>query len=412
MSWDDLGIEDLENIPEGYLVSWTFINAFLKAFQERADYIEQADRAKTYDDLILTGAQIGSTELIGRLLDLNNKVLKCFSNTTWYKQETWDELSAYSSGLVSASSSEGLGVITKTPWDEAALKILLTDEVYEDIFKNYSFSVSFKPTYWSGLYKLIIHVMLYRELTISIAHTPKPKEPILYLNGSETGTGSNVDGTISDAIAQSRKTTKYDNGTIILRDGGAASGAEGRWIRQVFPEPDIITEVVSNFATYHGQTKKPFCKTPALMNIETLLFRGLGEGINSSTKFNEPTMTAISEDLETIITGPIAASRVESFSEPDDFSVVYSPDQKTYISNKAENRKMPVTYVNDRCLVDISGLSDARDFGVATASAPPIEPDESSTLNEASTGSFARYELNWALCELPQDEFVFGLPLD
>lgn len=405
MGWDDLEIPDMENIPAGYLVTWPFINAFFEAFQERSDYIEQAERAVTYDDLILDAGQISTMELTDRLLDFNTKVRSCFDNTTWYKEETWTSLTSYTSGLCDSNKNiEGLGVITKTPWDETAIRILLADEVYDDIFTDYSYYVNFKPTYWSGLYKLIKYVMLYRNLTIRTTFTPTPTEPYLVVNGLETFGGS--DESLSAVLAESKSDSNHFNqGGRALNTGSVQSRAS---VRVQSSTGDIFDDLIDNSVSYAGIELNPVCKTPALMNIETLLFRGLGEAVSVSSEVRVPFFVPRDLSRVTNLLEPVVASSTE---EGDDYvfqPTVFVPDHETYVSSKAKNHKLPVSYVGDTCVVDISGLFDIRDTStVVQASVTPVEEEGSSSFAEEHNGHSIEHYLNWALCELPQDEFEF-----
>jgi len=148
MSWAEEGF-DPANLQAGYTPSWKFINAFFKAFQERANYIEGSDKSDKYDDLFLTGSQIGSTELMSRLnkfngfvvgnFEFNFSLFKLDDGTHWFKQVTWDRIVSFNAEETPFSdrqkfSGRGLSVIDLEIWDREALRELLGDVVYDMIF--------------------------------------------------------------------------------------------------------------------------------------------------------------------------------------------------------------------------------------------------------------------------------------
>jgi hypothetical protein len=436
MSWDELLIDDLENIPAGYLVSWKFFNAFFKAFQERADYIEQAERAETYDALILTGPQIGSTELTGRLSIFHFNAVSCFNNTTWYKEQTWLDLKDYTNGLTSSTHPPviGMGIIDIEVWDEAALRTLLTDEVYESIFVSYSFDTNFNPSYWSGLYKLLSIVMFYRRLTIKTAHDPNPTEPYLVSNGLDIfrgaeGTGSSVDaGTdpitfLDNLVSESKSNpdSSLDRGSVLLSNINLSTDSRNR--ARNFQ--GFIGNVTNDSAGVFSfiVTSPLFCVTPALMNIEILIDKQFGDIKSTSDLLtheaaSESSSTLSYSDIEVSTkTGVVPASHTNTATSttsgsPDTFTNVYVPDQTTFSSFRAENPKFSISYSVDRNLVDISTIADIRDTysfsdTLADDTEPPSAPTNFSNESHKRRTQGTYDKINLAICELPQDEFKF-----
>jgi hypothetical protein len=410
MTWDGLGINDFENIPGGYLVNWRFINAFLLAFQERADYIEGAERAETYNDLIFNGPQVSTLELQSRLSTLNGNVTSCF-NTTWLKEQTWTDLSGFSVGLTDIGSSgrndPGLDVIDIVPWDEQELRDLLTDEVYEDIFELYSYYVSFKASYWSGLYKLLKYVMLYRTLTIRTNYDPDPDEPYLMLIQKEGFSDSEPNLNLNSLVTQSKTGTTVTNGGNKLIRRGAITASSTYKVsnrNNIFSESFIDISRVR----YNSLTIDPFCKVPAQMNIQTLLWRDFGN-IKNERSDETQQGSLKNRNNSSVISEPISASRTEVVTDFVHSDPVYSPSEEGF-SRTAENPKLPISYADGKCSLSIDGLTDLRDtYSISPEQAPKVLPDFSVGYAQTDEvrGQSVDYYLNYAACELPQGEFNY-----
>lgn len=412
MGWDDLGIPDMNDIPDRYLVNWHFFNAFFEAFQERADYVEDVARAVTYDDLILTGPQISATELRNRLATFNTNIRGFFQNNTWYQESSWNQLSNFTSQSTLANKTfPTLGVITLTEWDETALRALLTDDVYDLIFEDGSFDKNFRPSYWSGIYKLINEVLLYRDLSISVVHTPAPTEPILYLNGQETFNGSDTD--LSTIIIESIfESNIIPNGNRRFAGGEVSFNSD--YIKH--SSGDVFT-TQSATVNYFAINKDPFCKTPALMDIQLLTWRDLGTGIgtrefagtgNSGTA--DPTNGLSLTQVNTPFFSSISRSTVNGVVQP----FVWVPSQSLALLDYAENPHLSSNYDMGTGFTNIevlAGIPDIRinntvsnDLAVPGEPDGPFHPYESEKADAEFTGE---YYLNMAMCALPQSEFEF-----
>ena len=400
MSWEDLGIIDLENIPEGYLVGWPFINAFMVAFQERADYIEGAERTVEYNDLLFDNAQILTSEFDDRLSIFNFNVRSCF-NAQWVKEDTWTQMAAFTKAPVTIGGGAGqrhvpgLGLIDIILWDETELRLLLTDEVYDDIFTTYTRSVNFKPSYWSGLYKLIKYVMLFRTLSVANNYDPSRLDPVLVLNDAEsfkeTEPDLNLSGLVSDSITSPNTSNNSFNNFL----SSTAVSFQSRWTGSI--------HIDSCSVNYSAITTDPFCKTPSLMPIRTLLWRDLGNFLST-----------LSEE-DNIFNNVDNSIGVDSTSEPYIGDITYETintvpqdpvETGEPIGYKAENRNFPVYYADGNTSVNIAGLTDLRygyDFTVIPA------PDGSSLQSFLRKGRGVNYYLNYATCELPQSDFDFSV---
>jgi len=399
MSWDDLNIPDLEDIPANYFVNWQFINSFIIAFQERADYIEGANRASTYDGLVFTNAQISSSDFRSRLLAFNSNVRSCF-NAQWVKEDTWDQMGTFTTDTITIGGGAGsrfipgMGLIDIIPWDETELRLLLTDEVYDDIFTTYTYDINFKPSYWSGLYKLVKYVMLFRTLSIANDYNPTRNDPVLVLNDSESlskvESGLDLDGLITEAINSPNTANQSFNNFIM----DTALNYISRW--------NGLTHSDQCRISYNSVTTDPFCQTPTLMDIRTVLWRDLG---------NFLTTTSEEDDFF----GNVEDSRLErSWSEPfsgsELYEVIGGVTQTPVLTGtpsgyRAENRNFPVSHSGGNTSIDIAGLTDLRfgyDFTVTQAPTTPFGSEE-------KAGQFVNYYLNYATCELPQDDFIFSI---
>lgn len=412
MSWDDLGIPDMNDIPDRYLCSWKFFNAFFEAFQERADYIENVPRAVTYDDLILTAGQIGAVEFRTRLGTFKNNVRGCINNTTWYKESTWTELSNFTHEATTANKTfPTLDVITLDEWDETALRALLTDDVYDLIFENDNFDVNFRPSYWSGIYKLINEVMLYRDLSVSNVYTPEPTEPILYLNGEETFTGfdENLSVILAESISDS---TIFQGGNNKIMARGLV-GFESTYRKFSNGNEDATQRGRVN---YIGLTIDPFCKAPALMDIQLLTWRALGSGgVESefSGTGDENTATPTNGTRVEQRNEPVSSSKTTSVVDGEEQDPVYVPSQELYLLTYAQNPQFPSSYDEEAGFINISlaSIPDIRvSNSVSSALAVTGEPDGPAhpyTSSKFSAETTGEYYLNMALCALPQSEFEF-----
>jgi len=410
MGWGDLGIPDMNDIPDRYLNSWKFFNAFFEAFQERADYIEDVARAVTYDDLILTAGQIGALEWQSRLSTFRNNVRGCINNNTWYKESTWNELSSFTHEATTTNKTfPTLGVITLTEWDEDALRILLTDDVYDLIFENDNFDVNFRPSYWSGIYKLINEVMLYRDLSVSVVYTPEPTEPILYLNGQETFGGSDPD--LATILAESI------NDSVIIQNGNRRFIGGGVNFSSTYRKTTIGEEITQQaMVNYFANTTEPFCKTPALMDIQLLTWRNQGSissegafaGTGDSGTANPTNGSSVQASNE-----PEFSSLTESIINGEAQDTVYLPSLELLFLKYAQNPHFTSSHNPGTGLISINS-SSIRDIrvsnAVSDALAVPGEPDGPFNRYSSSKNSgdaVGEYYLNMAMCALPQNEFEF-----
>lgn len=414
MGWDDLGINDMNDIPDRYLCSWKFFNAFFEAFQERADYVEDVPRAITYDDLIMTGGQIGVLELQSRLSTFNNNVRGFFNNNIWYKESTWTELKSMTH-VVTASKSRnksfpGLDALTLTEWDEDALRELLTDDVYELIFENNSTDRNFRPVYWSGIYKLLNEVFLYRGLSVSEVYTPEPTEPILYLNGQETFSGSdeNLSTVILDSILNS----------VIIQNGNKTIANSNVIFNSSYFKNSSGDEDISQLGSviYNGITTDPFCKTPALMDIQILLWRDRGSGgeeSEGSGTGDENTATPTNSSQVQEKNDPVFSSITNKTINGEVQDTTYIPNQENVFLRYAQNPHFTSTFDEESGFTNVSlaSIPDLRvsnsvstSIAVTGEADGPFNPFGSGTGSSESTGE---YFLNMALCALPQSEFEF-----
>jgi len=440
MSFSDLGINDLEDIPSGYLVSWKFLNAFFKAFQERADYIEYASRAETYEDLILDNAQIATSELATRLSSFNGKVLSCFNRTQWVKDSSWLELSSLSYERVGEPTSnrqtvsEGLGIIDLEIWEEEDLRDLLTDDGYDLVF-DYSYSSSFNPLYWSSLYILLKYVMKYRKMTLSYAHEPNPPEPYLVINdrfievGQRFDDGEDATDTnelFEEAVARSRggKLT-FDDGNNVLWRCSVESQSKSTSFKLQGDEGTVYNNLA--YVEARGLSSNPFCVVPSKMEMQVLLLRGQGTATSRVDEIDQPASPTHWEDpefkwdfdeyLEYEIKG-FKATRSRSGGwegdtrEPKEIDTEYTPNQNSYGLTYGENPKYSTSYLGNKCELSLPQYKDFRvdnDFGDLQADALGVPYFNSSLVNTVTKKRLAGsiYQLNLVLCALPQDQFEF-----
>jgi len=432
MPWSDLKISNLNEIPDRYLVSWKFFNAFFKAYQERADFIEGADRAETYDDIMLTGAQVSATVLRARLGNFHGKVLSCFNDTIWYKSSTWSSLSFFSKGEATDKRKLGLGVIELEEWDEEALKTFLTEDIYDLIFTGYSFATAFDPAYWSGLYKLL-SVMKYRKLTIHTGYEPTiPTEPYLLINGvragssikKEDGEEGNADALFTAAVSGANSNaTNSDAGSLTLATSSVSSQSRSVAGKAQGNEFTNVQNVA--IAGFGKVTSDPFCVVPAQMNIQTLLYR---ENSRTVERIDEITIDAITEvggklswsyNRTVSKSDPINATITvegsyanEVVLPPKTLSATYDPSLQEFQKKGAENPKFGVSFAGDRCKVGIGSLVNVVNTNSFSNLQSPMQehPINNSSLvnsSEITAVESISYKLNLAMCELPQDEFDY-----
>jgi len=405
MGWGDIGV-DPADIPDRFQVNWKFLNGFFEAFQERADYIEGAARAESYDSLLFTNSQVSASEFHSRLSIFNANILSCFTSTIWYKSSTWNQLSGFSSQATDLNSRDfgvpGLTVIDLEPWEEVDLRSLLTDEVYEDIFGNGTGNKFVKPSYWSGLYKLLTEVMLYRDLTVTTAYNPNETEPILVLNGLETASDAGED--LSSVVQNLNSSNKFNHGSKKLKSGGIGASTSYRKL------PNGTEETTESAGgNYEGLTKNPFCKVPGLMEIEILLWRDGGRRFSS---FEQEGIQGEENGTELIeFQEPVASSfsqeKVDgSFEDP-----VWTPDEDSVGKKIAQNKHLGVSYnaSEGTASVSLSSLVDIRSsHNVEQTPSPEGEPSGFkpfvSNINQTDE---ATYILNIAMCALPQSSFEF-----
>jgi hypothetical protein len=432
MSWDVLGIVDLEDIPSGQHVSWIFITTFMRAFKERLDFAEGPDKAEDYEDMLLNGPQISRSELVLRFSQLNGLVKSFFNNNTWYKEETWLQLSTYTSGLATDDDPDGgMGVIDLEEWEEIDLRELLTDDVYELIFDSYAYDSNFRPSYWSGLYKLLRYVIKYRKLTIKLAYEANPTEPYLVVNGTSIGSGleaaedMDVAAGLAAAIASTRTPDSTSSaGSRDLYRCVLSTESIYRTSYGPFHDPEHITFETGATSAYAKEvTGEPFCVVPAQMDIQFLVDRYTGDEYTTTDRQDYEDFPNGDEfifyelDISSAKTD-ILPSTYHGF-RPSEFEPIedtYVPDYTTYHSLRAENPKFGVSFLGDRCKVDLSSIEDIRDSHSIEDPQAPKPPTLQETHNGAGNtqneSKIVKYQtayhgLNLAMCELPQDFFEF-----
>lgn len=399
MSWDELLIDDLENIPVGYLVSWKFFNAFFLAFQERADYIENCTRAIEYDSLLLDGPQIGATELNSRLSSFHVNVKSCFSGTVWIRAVSYNALKSFGVDVMpsgAGSGARGLGVFDWEEWDEVELKEFLGDDVYDLIFGAYADATMRDSRYWSGLYKLLNNVMLYRSISLFTSAAPNPvTEPYIVANGYKTGFASNPDLNVGAAVSQALSDNpEREQGSTVLRRTFIGSLSS-----HLFPGvPDE-----NSFAIIAGYTGSWDLLAPTKMNIEFLVFSGQGEALSNSSivVFNDA--TDATDVSSTVINNPLSCSINTNIA--DDPASVYTPNQATFLADKAWNPKFAVGFNGTHTTIDISAVDGVTNNHGVNVSPADSNPNVERSRNDSSATD--NYIFNYAIAELPQDDFEF-----
>lgn len=417
MSWAAEGF-DPGNLQAGYTPSWKFFNAFFRAFQERGGYIEGAEKADKYDDLFLTGSQIGATELMSKLntfngfvrgtIDFNGSQFNLTDGTDWYKQSTWDQIVAFQAERVDVSSRQrtlrGLTVIDLDVWDEEALRELLTDVVYDMIFGSGSNQKFFDTRYWGGLYKLLNQVLLHRELSINYFFDPNPTQPYLVINKGETSQFSGFE--LSEVVSKSiNESTKFNNGVSSLGSSGVST--QTTYIKHPGQDEPTIRKLAS--AGYSGNRQEPFCKSPTKMDIQLLLWVNKGDtdsNVENSGLSGESTGIGIAEQGP-----PLFSSQTINVINGLAQDAVYVPNRDAFFSNIAQNPHFPISFSPETgtATISLASIVDLRTGSSVTQPPSAVGEPEGNKAYSSILGHTQSNTnlLNMAFCSLPQGDFEF-----
>lgn len=175
--WDRFteGGIDLEDLPIGYYLSKDFMNMFIKHVEELNFYAAipgwSMDPTPIFESFLTTVDLFHEDGGIQGKMDALRSRFNELRVNSWYKKETWDQMADSiangTDGIVTLSTNTATGgQFELLPWDEAAIKELITNDGWDLVFGvapdpiyYWQFSL-----YWSSLYKIIKYVFRYMTL--------------------------------------------------------------------------------------------------------------------------------------------------------------------------------------------------------------------------------------------------------
>jgi hypothetical protein len=420
MGWEETGVEDLENIPDLFPLSWKFFNAFFSAFRERAPYMTVGPRAEEFDEMMFDGPQIGYQEFIIRISWFHREVmLPQFGSfvgfgggsfdvsNSWLTEEKWELYGSFTAGG-GEDTPNGPDV---AQWDEEAFRILLTEDEYESLFdeENPDLSILVRPTYWSGVYKLITNVMKYVTLPITTNLDPEPTIPHVVCNGTEefrkTGTFSELEAITQESITNSTITPE---GTTIISKGNIGATSSASLVEDVG-----IVNAGSSGLGYEGMSSPPFFITPTAMEIRTYLW--LRRGVISQSidteyrafldKWNETLIDERSDEPSGI--------KISTWEDGEDKGAIYIPDAITWNTiGRFKNLNLPTTFdeLTFKNTIDTSSVPDIRVSNplLPVESTPPaVDNPDGIVFVTNDRGEQNDYRLGSVAAKLPEDIFIY-----